>query len=40
MKTINNGTLNILDSAEEKGLLQPSVTITNNGELNISDISI
>jgi len=36
----NNGTLNILDSAEEKGLLQPSVTITNNGELNISDISI
>lgn len=36
----NNGTLNITDSAEEKGLLQPSVTITNNGILNISDMSI
>ncbi|MCX4248603.1 MAG: hypothetical protein OSJ65_02425 [Bacilli bacterium] len=37
---INNGNLTIEDSNVEKGILNPSITITNNGVLNIKNISI
>lgn len=39
-KITNNGTLNIIDTSQEKGILKPSVSITNNNILNINGVSI